>query len=216
MKLGKALNECFDKVYVKNIASAKKRLESFNIVANLIELDYQLVQAIEGSKYISKDYIIKHRPECYPPPHNQYLVGNYCTSLYILLDAMRNNYNSYVICDDDTIFYDIDVESISDNLPSKWDIIILGDMQYKSVLGSITDITFDRVLFREVAGCHCIAFNKSIYWTMLYAYMSFDYHGRFGDVTIGDLSTNPELSVYQVRPDFCYQERTSLKPYTIE
>lgn len=222
MKLGKAINEAFSHVYVKNITAATKRLESFTTAAQRIGLDYEVFKAIRGTDYVSDSYEIKCRPEAYPIPYNQYLVGNYCTALAAHLDAMRHDYDSYVICDDDVVFYDISCESFADKLPSDWDIIVLGDDIRKPQEGELDPeevypVTFNRIQNIEIAGCHCIAFNKTVYWTMMQdSYMNFDSHGRFGDVTVGDMTHNPNIFVYQASPNICHQERVKLKPYTIE
>ncbi len=222
MKLGKALNEAFEHVYVRNIAQATKRLSYFENAAKLIELEYEVFRAVRGVDYVSEDYIIKFRPELYPTPHNQYLVGNYCTTLATHLDAMRHGYESYVSCDDDVIFYDIHCESFANNLPPNWDVIVLGDDIFKAQQKDLDPlethtITFNRIQNTEIAGCHCVAFNKSMYWPLMqHCFMSFDVHGRFGDVTVGDMTYNPNIYVYQVSPSLCRQERVELKPYTVE
>jgi GR25 family glycosyltransferase involved in LPS biosynthesis len=222
MKLGKAINEAFGHVYVKNIAEATRRLESFTNTAQIIDLDYEVFKAIRGTDYVFDDYVVKFRPELYPSPHNQYLVGNYCTTLAAHLDAMRHNYDSYVICDDDVVFHDISCESFADKLPLDWDVIVLGDDIFKHQQGEVNlekthSVTFNRMQNIDIAGCHCVAFNKSIYWTMMqYCFMSFDSNGRFGDVTVGDMTYIPNIFVYQASPNICHQERVKLKPYTIE
>jgi len=223
MKLGKAINEAFSHVYVKNIAESTKRLESFTNSAKTVDLDYEVFKAIRGTDYVFEDYIVKFRPELYPSPHNQYLVGNYCTSLAVHLNAMQNNYDSYVICDDDVVFYDISCESFINKLPPDWDVIVLGDDIFKPQhhgelnLEETHSFTFNRMRNMDIAGCHCVAFNKSIYWTMMqYCFMSFDANGRFGDVTVGDMTYIPNIFVYQISPNICHQERIKLKPYTIE
>lgn len=216
MKLGKAVNEAFGHVYVRNIAEATTRLNSFKNSANSIELDYEIFRAVRGDKYVPHDYVIKYRPEIYVFPWNQYLVGNYCTAMALLLDAMRNDYDSYVLCDDDVVFYDKDFSSLTKNLPEDWDIVILGQMaQVDMDISEDVDISYIKVHNADLPGCHCIAFNKKVYWKQLHSYMGFDSHGRFGDVTVGDMSLTDEVNVYYISHHICYQERSVLKPYTI-
>jgi hypothetical protein len=76
-------------------------------------------------------------------------------------------------------------------------------------------MNFVQVHQSDIPGCHCIAFNKRIYWKQLHNYMGFDSHGRFGDVTVGDMSLTEDIKVYCISPNICYQERELLKPYTI-
>lgn len=219
MKVGKALNQAFDNVYVKNLKNARKRLESFKDSASNIQLKYEVVTAINGLEYVPESYTVKYRPELYPVPGNQYLVGNFSTSLYILLDAMSKNYNSFIVCDDDTIFYDLDVPTLCNKLPANWDIIVLGpindtvDIRTTKIL---PDISFTRLINdNKLAGCQCIAVNKSCYWACLQEYLSFDQHGRFGDVSHANFTFDKNLHIYLVDQSLCYQERTSLAPYTI-
>ena len=217
MKLGEALNEAFGHVYVKNLPKATLRERSFKNTANLINLKYELFRAISGNSYVPKDYLIKYRPECYPNPHNQYLAGNFCTSMAILLDAMKNDYDSYVICDDDTVFYNIECESLLPNLPKDWDILILGQMLPVPIDTTQTvSVDFTRVQTADLPGCHCIVINKKLYWKQLVNYMGFDQHGRFGDVTVGDMSMTDDIKVYYAATNLCYQERELIKPYTID
>jgi hypothetical protein len=222
MKVGKVLNEAFDHVYVKNIKQATRRLESFKEAAELVALDFEVFEAIQGSKYVPEHYTIKFRPEAYPVPYNQYLVGNYATTLGIHLDAMRHEYNSYVVCDDDTVFNNIHCESFLTKLPPDWDILILGDDIFKAQQNQLDalevyPVTFTRMQNKDIAGCHCVAYNRSIYWTLMqHCFMNFDSHGRFGDVTVGDMTYNPDIHVYTVAPNLCLQERIKLTPYTVE
>ena len=215
MKLGHALNEAFGHVYVKNIPEATTRLASFIEAAARVDLQYEVFKAVRGDQYVPQDYIIKYRPELYPIPANQYLVGNYCSAMAILLDAMRNNYDSYVTCDDDVIFYDEDYPSILKSLPNDWDIIIMGQMSKTSEhISENINMNFTKVHNYDIPGCHCMAINKKLYWKQLHSYMGFDSHGRFGDVTVGDMSLT-DVNVYYISPNICYQERSILRPYTI-
>lgn len=213
MKLGKNINNTFSIVYVKNILESKKRLESFKYYANTIDLKYKVYSAFKGDLYVPKDYTIKYRPSLYPNPHNQYLAGNHYTWLSIHLDAMINRYESYVVCDDDTVFKDIEISDISKSLPNDWDILILGEMVD-------TDESTDEVIFNRlnynIAGCQCIAINNKCYFKVLSHLTSFDILGYTGDVSVGYLSKAELLNVYQMFPSITYQDRTNLIPYTIE
>lgn len=216
MNLGKNLNSTFSNVYVKNIPRATTRLGMFKQHADAIGLNYEVFKAIEGNNYVQDDYRIKYRPELYPVPGNKYLVGNCYSGIAILLDAMANNYESFVTCDDDTIFYNLELEYIKPHLPEIWDIIILGVME--KVTSQDRTVPIFEKLFdnpRYIAGCHAIAVHNRVYNTFLMEMMKFDTHGKIGDAVIHMLVQNNNIELYRMLPHITYQERNILTPYTI-
>ena len=216
MKLGKNLNSTFSNVYVKNIPRATVRMDLFKQHAEMIELQYETFKAIEGNKYVPDDYEIKYRPELYPIPANKYLVGNCYSGIAILLDAMANNYESFITCDDDTIFYNLELEYIKPHLPEHWDIIILGSIE-KVYRQDTTMPLFEKMSNdpKELAGCHAIAVHNNFYNTYLMEMLKFDTHGRIGDTLIHFFIEAHSINVYRMLPDITYQERNILSPYTI-
>lgn len=217
MKLGKNLNSTFSNIYVKNLPRAVKRLEMFEHHAKIIDLRYQVFKGIEGSNYVSDDYQIKHRPELYPPPANKYLVGNCYSGIAILLDAMANNYESFVTCDDDAIFYDLELEYIKPHLPEQWDIIILGSIEKVSSQNA-TSPAFEKIPMDElglIAGCQAIAIHNNFYNTFLMEMLRFDTHGLIGDALIHLFAEKNSVNLYQMLPHVTYQERNILPPYTV-
>lgn len=217
MKLGENLNNTFGHVYVKNIPKAIQRLETFKLHADAIGLNYTVFRAIEGSNFVPDDYVVKFRPELYPFPANQYLVGNCYSGIAILLDAMSNNYESYVTCDDDTVFYDLDITHIKPHLPDDWDIIILGTFDD---IGTQTDISLSCYKIgndpKEIAGSSCIAVHRRFYNTFLMEMLQFDTHGKIGDTLIHLLCEQKKVNLYRLLPHVTYQERVKLQPYVIE
>jgi hypothetical protein len=219
MILGKNLNTAFEHVYVKNVPDAKQRLEHFQTTAKQIGLEYEVYRGIRGDLFVPEDYSIKYRPECYPVPANQYLVGNWASSVAIHLDAMSNNYESYVICDDDTVFKNIDIDNIQANLPADWDVIVLGDMATTEAVG--TELTFSKMQSSynlegyELVGCHCIAIHSRFYFKYLQYAIGLDTHGKIGDVLLCLLVENTDINLYKMKPDVTYQERVGLTPYVI-
>lgn len=217
MRLGENLNTTFDKVYLKNVPRAIKRYESFRKSAEEIGLEYTTFKAIEGYGYVPDEYEIKYRPTLYPVPANKYLVGNCYSGIAILLDAMANNYESYVTCDDDTIFYNLDFEYIKPYLPDDWDIILLGTIENVGDQGpSIAWFSKLDDTPKEIAGSGCIAVHRRFYNTFLVEMMAFDVHGRIGDSLIHMLAEQKRVNLYQMLPHLTYQERNKLPPYTIE
>lgn len=217
MLLGENLNKTFGNVYLKNIPRAIKRFESFDQRAKNINLQYTKFRAIEGHTFVPDGYELKYRPDMYPPPSNKYLVGNGYSGIAILLDAMANNYESYVTCDDDTVFYDLHLEYIKPKLPSNWDIIILGQIEKCNMKDHsapwFIKLTSDP---RTIAGCHCIAVHNKCYNTFLMEMMKFDVHGRIGDSLIQMLVEQNRINLYAMLPHITYQERDKLTPYVID
>jgi len=216
MKLGENLNSTFSNVYVRNILRATTRLAIFKQHADAIGLNYEVFNAIEGNNYVQEDYRIKYRPELYPTPANKYLVGNCYSGIAVLLDAMANNYESFITCDDDAIFYNLELEYIKPHLPEVWDIIILGDM-WKVATQDRTVPIFEKLSDTPtyIAGCHVIAVHSRVYNTYLMEMVKFDAHGRIGDALIHMLVQNNKIELYRMLPHITYQERNILPPYTI-
>lgn len=222
MLLGENLNSTFSNVYVKNVPDAKTRLEHFKFHANNIGLKYEVFKGIRGDAFVPPEYLIKYRPELYPVPYNQYLVGNWASSLSIHLDAISNNYDSYIICDDDTVFKNIELDHIKLNLPEDWDIIILGEMNNTSIKERCdSDLTFTKIFNDSnleqsvLVGCQCIAISKKFYFKYLLYTLGLDTHARIGDVLLCLMVEHENINLYKMKPDITYQERVHLAPYVI-
>lgn len=220
MILGKNLNHTFGHVYVKNVAEAKSRLDSFIRTASSIELEYEVFSAIRGDRYVPIDYQIKLEPHLYPVPANQYLAGNCYTTISIILDAMRHRYESIVICDDDTIFYNVNLEYIKNHLPEHWNVINFGSLEsVPTPIASENEIVPTIELLtdvKEFSGSHCVAIHESCYYNLLLECCKFDVHGYFGDRLLYQLAEENRLIVHKMKPDITYQERNVLQPYVIE
>ena len=215
MKLGENLNKTFDCVYLRTLPNAITRRQSFEINANKIGLEYKVMRCINGHDYVPPEYEIKLETQLYPYPANQYFMGNLYSFTYTLLDAMSHGYNSFVCCDDDTIFNELEIDFIKPALPSDWDIIILGRMdKLETTQNTITfTLTEDP---KQIAGSHCVAINKKFYFKLIHNLLTIGSDGYFGDRLYHHLSFTKEANVYYMLPDITYQERKLLKPYTIE
>lgn len=214
MILGENLNKTFGPVYLRNLPKAVNRLASFQNTAKRIGLEYTTIKAIDGQEYVPADYLIKHASEDYPYPTNQYLMGNFYSTMYILLDAMSNNYESYVYCDDDTIFNDVDIPYLKPELPDDWDIIILGRLFLNDQYGPLRFISTDDEWY--ISGSHCVAVHKRAYYTLMEHYLKMDTDGIFGDRLYQHLVAQNKIKLYVMLPDITHQERTVLTPYTIK
>lgn len=221
MILGENLNSTFSNVYVKNVPDAKQRLEHFKIHADKIGLQYEVFRGIRGDSFVPENYMIKYRPNMYPVPANQYLVGNWASGLAIHLDAISKNYESYVVCDDDTVFKNVEVDHIKPNLPIDWDMIILGEMNTTTNDQSDSAVTFTKIVNNSdleqsvLVGCQCLAINRKFYFKYLLYTLGLDTHGKIGDVLLCLMVEHDDINLYKMKPDITYQERSNLTPYVI-
>jgi len=215
MKLGRNLNKTFGRVYVKNLPTSKKRLQLFKENAKKIGLNYTVFKAVNGSKFVESDYEIKRNPDLYPFPANQYIMGNCYSGIAIHLNAMSHEYESYITCDDDTIFHDINIDFLKPLLPVDWDIIILGSIpnyndSEMNIPVSFTKLNNDP---KEIAGSHCLAIHSRCYNKFLMEMMRVDTHGKIGDAVIHSLAAEGKINLYKLYPNITYQEREKLTPY---
>jgi hypothetical protein len=130
---------------------------------------------------------------------------------------MKNNYKSFVCCDDDTIFYDYEIDEKEQNelIPNDWDIINLGNIKMKNNPSKIKFINIKNQP-SLIEGSQCCAFNNKGYFILLKELFKFEQKGLVGDGLYDQLSKNDKINLYKLNPDFCYQETEVLKPYTIE
>lgn len=215
MKLGENLNLTFGNVMVRNVPEAKKRLEHFRIYADKINLNYEVFDGIRGDLYVPIDYQLKQRPHLYPPPGNQYYVGNFLSLLRIHLHAMSKRFPSYIVCDDDTVFVDHNLKLIKNYLPEDWDVVILGSMTYNPPSKKDEEIepVFNKPDFRQIAGSQCIAINSKCYYRILDYLLNFSIHSKSGDIMLDEMSSKKLIKLYMMFPDISYQERKVLKQY---
>lgn len=217
MKLGDNLNNSFDNVIVRNISESTKRLDNFKITASNINLKYEIYNSIRGDMYIPSDFVV-NPTKLYPFPANQYIYGNHLSLLNVHLNSMSKRYSSYVVCDDDTEFYDIQLELIKNYLPNDWDVIIMGNMKKLESIDNeiIYTPTFFKPSVSQIAGSQCAAINSKAYYSILDYMLSYKTHFKTGDAMWDVLSRSNQIKLYMMYPDITHQNRNTLKPYTIE
>jgi len=223
MKVGEWLNNVFFKVIVKNLDLAEKRLENFDRSAKSVNLEYEIYRAINGMKYIPDNINFKNVFWDYKGFDAQYLLGNHISHIGIILHAMSNQFESYVSCDDDCEFSEVEIENIS-HLPNDWDLIILGGFVTHSA-STVDQINFSKInSANEIAGSHCSAVNKNFYYKWFIKACEFvnDIQGKqrevggfVGDTLIHHMWVNNDINVYRTNISLVGQNRTSLIPYTI-
>ena len=217
MKLGENLNKTFGKVIVKNLREAPKRLNNFKKYADAINLDYEVYDAIYGKMFVPKDYEFYNCPSGWlKSPDSQYLFGYHLSFIGALMQAISKRQSSFIICDDDTEFLDIDLTFIKDHLPEDWDAIQLGTIQN---INNNKELSFRKITSPiDIQGSHCVAINWKAYFKILLACFKFNENndgrqaGKIGDGLYHRLAEDGQINFYQMTPDISRQNRTSLIP----
>jgi GR25 family glycosyltransferase involved in LPS biosynthesis len=175
-----SLNEFFDKVYYINLARRPDRLAHIQQQLDLNDVIAQRVDAIDGlsSKFScvpSVDTDKKQVTLLTESKISSFEAGLVATHKLILIDALKNNYSSILILEDDAVFSPSFTEgfnSVVADLPSNWDIVYLGALglpalakrkKYSSAL--------DTAVY--ILGCHSIGIRSSMFERLL-AISTFD------------------------------------------
>jgi len=208
ISLGKKLNQIFGKAYIKNLKDSINRRNFVTHRFENIELEYELFEAIEGTKYIKDNFVFDHGSFHIDYPASAGFWGNQMTTLLILMKAINNNEKCFMTFDDDVYFYNYqhlqkeDYDSIEQNLPNDWDVIIFGGLHED--IKNINTFTYWKVINKaDCAGCHGVAINNSVYkdWLKI-----LDDKKYFGDGTIAALLEMGK-NVYHINPWVCVQNR---------
>ena len=203
--IGQILNKTFGNFYVKNMHNSIDRMNSFKNSAENVGLSYIRVEAIDGTKFVDKDFSIDHGRCHITYPSSAGFWGNQLTSQFILMQEISIGSQSFIISDDDSCFNDkfsyIDSNTLI--LPDNWDIIILGGINRYT--HNSQDVSFNR-LFNpsEAAGSHAVAIRSTVYDELL---TIFSDQKIWGDGCIAELIRR-DHNVYMVSPEFIYQDRT--------
>lgn len=210
MKLGYFLNKLFGPAYVKNLKASTDRFERITKECESIDLQYEIIEAVDGTKHCDSNYTIHHGHHKIAHPASAGFLGVHLTTEKIILDAINKKNDCVMVFDDDCVFSHtnkIDSNKFNDlekKLPTEWDIIILGNIQVCEDYIN-TPITFKKCrLNGEAAGSHGVVINKNIYEL----YYSFIKEKKlWGDAIIGhfiDIGKN----IYIIHPSLCQQNRT--------
>lgn len=209
MKLGNVFNKLFGIAYIKNLATSVERRAFIIEQCNSIELEYKIVPAINGRDLHDSSFTIQHGPFILTYPASAGFIGNQITSCQILNEAIEQNLDNFIMLDDDCVFnhaVNISEKSLielEENLPSDWDVIILGDIGGKIV-------TSESILYhkcsahREAAGSHGIAISKRVFTEMQELLAGRQW---LGDGVIGRL-IDIGKNVYKIYPSLCIQDRS--------
>lgn len=207
------LNKLFGKAYVKNLHNSKERMDLFHISASKIGLQYDRVEAIDGTKFVDTNYNFMHGRHHIKYPASGGFYGSQLTAEIILMQEISKESNSCMIFEDDTVFHewinDLDYSELT--LPDDWDIIILGGITNSKK-------TSDEIIFRKiinenkksssdintlVAGCHGVAVHSRVYLDL---FKTLNEKKFWGDHAINNLIDNGK-NVYLFYPHLVYQNR---------
>ena len=127
----------FDKIYISNLERRTDRLEKLkNRLKKNNITNYQIIKAYDGNNpRIQKEFQLYLRNEKNRINSSGALAYLY-TMRHILTDAINNNYDRILICDDDILFhkdfsnyFDLKIKGLNN---FKWKLLYLGGMQLKN------------------------------------------------------------------------------------
>ncbi len=207
MMVGEFLNSISDRVFVRNVKTATKRLHSFHQSAENVKLKYEVFEGINGELY-------------FPPgeyPNNPYYIGNAISFMDLIFHAMKCEYDSIIYCDDDSIFYNCAVSTSQFAIPENCDLINLGSINKTREDGGNISPTLQLMSGGAAhIGSQCMLVKRKCYHTLIDYLLAFKTHYRVGDGLYDTLSSQGKLNMYKTSQDICWQERTALTPYVTE
>ena len=128
------LDTYFDKIYISNLERRTDRLQLLKtrLEKNNIK-NYQIVKAYDGNHPQIKNEFQMYLRNKKSRIHTSGALGYLYTMKHILTDAINNNYNRILICDDDIIFhndfvnyFDLKIKGLNN---FKWKLLYLGASQ---------------------------------------------------------------------------------------
>lgn len=120
------LNNLVDKVYVINLDRRQDRLIDITNELNKHNIKFERISAVDGELIEGKHHL-KHFD--LPGDRNKAAVGCLRSHKNIILDAVKNNYKSICIFEDDVILqenFNEKLKNILHFIPADWDMLFLG------------------------------------------------------------------------------------------
>lgn len=169
-----SVNEFFDKVYYINLARRPDRLAHITSQLDTCKIHAQRIEAIDGahSTFSCVPSVNVNKKKVTLLGHSKissFEAGLIATHKFILIDALKNNYDSILILEDDAVFSPSFTEGfnrVALDMPSNWDVIYLGALhggpnikKYSSHLNIAVD----------VLGCHAIGIRSTVFERLLAA-----------------------------------------------
>lgn len=161
------INTLFDKTYLINLDKRKDRLEQANTLTEKFNFEFTRFQAVDGEKLVEgKKGVPVFTEQQTNLRFNKYSYALNLTIAKILKEAIKNNYSSILICEDDVMFkdnYSLVFEDVKTNIPKNWDLFYFGCMHlvpYKHFTNTIG-------IVRDANLCHCFAINSNVFERVL-------------------------------------------------
>lgn len=170
------MNDLFDKIYVINLKRRRDRLIFMEYKLNVLNIDYQIIEAVDGYSDINKqlfDHLVKNKSVYLTSPG---ALGIIMTHINILNDALNMNYERILIFEDDILFHNDfynRLDAYKDVIKSnQYPLIYLGSNQYKWNDEMLESIMTKNHYFGGnkkyyTNGCFAISINKSYYGKIL-------------------------------------------------
>lgn len=136
------LNYLFDHVYLINLKRRPDRLHKMKQSLNKLNIQYELIEAIDGNELTINSNI------------NKPIIGCHLSHLKVYKDALSKKYEKPLILEDDLLFLkNFDIP----NLPNKYDLLYLGasDYYFNSRKGNV-------YLAKNVDGTFAYSPNRNI------------------------------------------------------
>lgn len=213
MTIGEVINKTFGHVYVKNLSESIERRRLIQESFDKVGLKYSIERAYDGLKFIGSNFSFKHGPFHITYPSSAGFFGAQLTTIRILMDEIEKQSPSHIMCDDDCFVRDIScvdsnrINTIASNLPSDWDIVILGSLHYDGKLNDTTEFSYVKCTHGwQAAGSHAVAINAKIYNLLFEKNIGFRV---WGDGTIDSIITDG-MNVYMLTPSLIFQDRNSV------
>lgn len=155
------ITDYFDKTYCINLDRRTDRWDECQTEFqkhNLTSIDR--FTAVDGSKLpkITKGFVTPSR------------LALVLTNISILEDAIKNNYKSILVLEDDVEFTDQvnDMSDFFNSLPEDWDMLYFGGNHNTHMGIPAPQIINDKVTkLHYTFSTHCVAFNKKCFQTVL-------------------------------------------------
>jgi GR25 family glycosyltransferase involved in LPS biosynthesis len=209
MLLGPVLNKMFGKAFIKNLPDSNIRRKHIIEQCNSINLEYEITEAVDGTKCVSTDFTIQHGQFFLTYPTSAGYYGNQLTNIKQLENIIDLNLPSCILLDDDCSFeHTIKLSEnclnlFENSLPDDWDIIILGSITGHELLET-DNLTYFKVPHHNyAAGSHGIVMRNTVYYDFLRTAKEMKH---WGDGIVGK-QIDDKKNVYLVEPSVCVQKK---------